>query len=37
MTDSKIQTHLAEIDNDLCFKTGLEIKIHYLKVILHIE
>ena len=25
MTDSKIQTHLAEIDNDLCFKTGLEI------------
>ena len=25
MTDSAIQTHLAEIDNDLCFKTGLAI------------
>ena len=25
MTDSEIQTHLAETDNDLCFKTGLEI------------
>mgnify|MGYP001240052674 CR=1 FL=1 len=25
MTDLTIQTHLAEIDNDLCFKTGLAI------------